>query len=575
MKNKMDWFVEKYKKSRDNFNYRIANSRSYSNYGTICMPTGTGKSSVMFEDALYEIKNCPKDKKLILHFSTPILKLGQQTINDFISILNTDIIKEDFLKNKNIGFFINSSDIGNNYNSSDLRAMRINHHQFNLMSETDFDINIVASCHKSLPKFCPTIKDIADKYFIVSYIDESHLVTLKSLNDDEQAEEDATRLDFKEFCDISNKVYAFSATPELRITEFLNDREHKTGFDKYIYYESPTDAINKNEIVPPMVRYDTVDIGVDKISAARAVACLKDSKRKLPNINHKFLITCKSVEHLKSLRKDLENMGYVVFSTNSQTGFGLDENDTESEFEDDEHNKIKLDDIQSFIKAIDDYNGDCFILHIRQLIQGIDITSLTDCILFSAENVSFKTNRHTIQTIGRILRCGKDANGNSERGIPKEDRLKKYGSVYFITPEDRDDTQKALRRLITEYYGFNIPLFEKSSTRKTSSDKENILEDNFVIDGNEDSGEDSYISDLIMNIANELKEYDRLISHAHAINSDTLLKRVKKAYDNAANGFDPNIGLNTADWLTNRNIVNALYSINNYTSDGLFNPLEA
>ena len=49
---KMDWFIEKY--NNNELTYEIANTNK--NFGTIVMPTGTGKSGVIYEDCIYNIQ---------------------------------------------------------------------------------------------------------------------------------------------------------------------------------------------------------------------------------------------------------------------------------------------------------------------------------------------------------------------------------------------------------------------------------------------------------------------------------------------------------------------------------------
>ena len=92
-----------------------------------------------------------------------------------------------------------------------------------------------------------------------------------------------------------------------------------------------------------------------------------------------------------------------------------------------EYSNNKFNDVVSFIKAIDDCKENCFILHIRQLISGIDVSSISDCIIQKNDTDNYNSYSNIIQTIGRSLRLGK------ERGKLTEDRLKKHSNVLFVT----------------------------------------------------------------------------------------------------------------------------------------------
>ena len=102
--------------------------------------------------------------------------------------------------------------------------------------------------------------------------------------------------------------------------------------------------------------------------------------------------------------------------SNLQSG---DENFSESDSEDEDEEFFDVDETE-FVHNVDDYNGDCFVLHIKQLTQGIDVKTLTDCIYYNSSHLNDGTKRTILQTIGRTLRPLK-----GERGKRKDERLKK------------------------------------------------------------------------------------------------------------------------------------------------------
>lgn len=553
MPNKMDWLIEKYKANKCEYLIK----KSGRDFGTVCMPTGVGKSGVMFEDAIYTIfkeKLGTSTRKLILNFSAPILKLNQQNINDFIYTL-TEIWPDELEKP---GFFINSSDNGKNYSLSDFGVSAIS---FNKFDTTSKDINIIVSCHKSMQKFInkvSSLQEAGNEYFIINYIDESHLLTIDK-DSSSGTEENAVRIDFEKLLDVSNRVYAISATPEKRIVDMLNRKEgispqavrdwlndNSTGKSPWVIFQAPIEAIHENKILPTLITITKVPSDISCITPAIAERYMDTVKERLPNIYHKILITCKSCDDLLSLRGALEADGYKVFSTNSKTGFGIKEEDPDVD------DKTIID----FTNEVDNYKGDCFVLHIRQLIQGIDITSLTDTIMFCDATLNIDKNRHIIQTNGRTLRYGKDENGKSERGKPAKDCKKPYGSMLFVIPEDNTETEDAIKRLINNYYGYGASIFEsKYNDYKRTKDNTEI---NFnVIPCYSDTT--SSVTPIIIKALEELKNaYGPMLEIAKKSGNNIAYVQLKRECDKKASLIS-GITANTVDWLTNDNVKKEIY----------------
>jgi len=442
MSSKMQWFVDMY--NAKTLDYTIAKTKA--NFGAIVMPTGTGKSGKVYEDICHILDSHKTGQKVVINISCPILKLTQQFITDFFSIAS------QIYQHKEFSFFINSSDNGNNYNKA-LKHMDVDVENFSafekkFIDNPHADIAIVASCHKSLYKFINKIAKLNTAGInIISYIDEAHLIDIHKNNEDQ----DVIYVDIDKLCAHSNKVYAFTATPDQEVVDVIN-KHNLTLIDgrRYIYHMRPVEAIANNIIVSPYVNY--IRTNTEGISVKLLGKIMKDAKANAPHIAHKVLVTLKSSEELKSIRAELEKMGYTVFSTCSQFGYGNGDDDADEKYKD----------VTEFINDIDSYNSDCFVLHIRQLIQGIDIKSLTDCVIWSANNGNQKEYRHLIQIIGRCLRTL-----SGERGMAKEKRKKQNGRVYFISPMDNEGVQDNISNFICRYYGFdNIDFAVKEYNRK-------------------------------------------------------------------------------------------------------------
>ena len=149
-------------------------------------------------------------------------------------------------------------------------------------------------------------------------------------------------------------------------------------------------------------------------------------------------MTCQSSSHLNYLREELGKAGYTVFSTCSKEGGRLTEDE----------DFIDVDEVE-FVHNVDGHNGDCFVLHIKQLTQGIDIKTLTDCIYYNSTRLNDGVKRTILQTIGRTLRPLKGERG---KGIDK--RLKKYGNVLFLIGDnDYDTVVNQMTAFLLKYYG--------------------------------------------------------------------------------------------------------------------------
>lgn len=128
-------------------------------------------------------------------------------------------------------------------------------------------------------------------------------------------------------------------------------------------------------------------------------------------------------------------------------------------------------DVVEFNNAIDKCNKNCFVLHIRQLISGIDVTSISDCIIQKNDTNNFNSYAPVIQTIGRALRLG------DERGVDIEKRKKKYAGVLIVTNKDNDTVYTDISFFLGAYYGNgNFKFYTMSTSMKYSNMGMGIVE---------------------------------------------------------------------------------------------------
>lgn len=540
--NNMQWLIDLAIDGK--LDFVIQNSKQ--DFGVICMPTGTGKTGVCYTDILYHIMKKEDDgTKLLINISAPILKLTQQHINNLFQVL-TNLYKDDSDFKDRFTFMVNSSDSGMSY-AEYTRDLEVDVQKFSNIKHTienlREDIIIVASCHKSLPKFVSAISKgkYNKKHNVISYIDECHLIT----NYSNVEEEDLTHVDMKKLCKFSTSVYGFSATPDADITRFINTYNDFNGSLDYIYKITPIEAIKNNWILPPHVSY--VNSKDDRITPNMLKNVMKNAKYRNKGIHHKILVTLSSVDEIKYIRKELESRyGFKVFSTCSELGYNIVENQEQP-----------YKDITEFIDAIEEYDGDCFVLHIKQLIQGIDIKGLTDCVIWSNSNPNAKTYRHIIQIIGRVLRCAA-----GERGLPMSERMKKEGGVYIISSSDDDKIQKNLSQFITRYYGIDNIVFDTLAGKARGAKEDDLFDDMEFMYFNDKNAE-TIITELVMNfrdiIESKIKWMHLNIANGRKMDTEKELKKIAERVNT-----DINMGLDTATLLYDLsdifNIVKEIYN---------------
>lgn len=436
MENKMNWLIEQY--NNGTIEYLIRDTKE--NKGTIVAPTGFGKSGVMIADAISKIDNLKDGEKLILHFATPILKLGVQFMNDLNAVIS--VTHKAMCNRGEIMFFVNNSDDGRRYDIEGLNS-DVNRFQYDINKFKKSDsakVALVISCFDSIYKFAEQIDYLNEFASVATYIDEAHLIVHETRDDKEYEklnDEGKKRWNNLERLCEGKYIYALTATPDKYVTTIINKSANKADLNEYIINVNPRKLIAENIILP--VNTYTCRINNDsRITSEHCIMFMEMVKADNPNINHKILVTSANTDHLRELREILSSKGYKVFSTCSRDGGNYAENDE----------LIDIDEVE-FINEVDSYNGDCFVIHIKQLRQGIDIKSITDIIMYNSTRVNDGVKRTILQTIGRSLRPA-----IGERGMDIEHRTKKHSNAMFLVGDDDYETvQRQMFNFIIDYYG--------------------------------------------------------------------------------------------------------------------------
>lgn len=491
---KMQWLNDGINKGT--VTYEIYNTGRH--HGTIQKPTGSGKSALIFLDIIRRIDRKDPSRKLVVNISTPIIRLCEQQGNDLLSVISGIKSTPKTIDTNKIAWFINNSGDASNYVTyfDMYRFSDINDY---FLESKKNDVAIIISCHKSLNKVIRWMnKVIKDDSMIdaVTYIDEAHTISYKDVDPDE----DLTKINIKTLCKKSD-VYMVSATPKTDVIKLVNsyDLPDKDN-DAPIILETPSEAIRANKICCPNVSIEqtedgniTADICIDYLNVLKTDGRI-----------HKVLVSCKDSKHLKKLRNRLINAGYTVFSTFAYEGMKTIFENTTHEYKD----------VVEFNNAIDKCNKDCFVLHIRQLISGIDVTSISDCIIQKNDTNNFNSYAPVIQTIGRALRLG------DERGVDIGKRKKKYAGVLIVTNEDNDTVDQDIQFFLADYYGFGNLKFDNTSTSMKYS--------NIGTGTVETDASDIDIKD-IFNVSKTINYWESV-----KINIENYVKyRVKRYYDNA------------------------------------------
>ena len=454
---KMQWLIDDHKAGK--ISYEI--QATHRNHGAISKPTGSGKSAMFINDIIYRIIH-RGNKKLMVNISTPIIKLCEQQGNDFMETLEGVASFYNINLNE-VTYFINNSGNIDAYKKNTGSALHsfikasfdkefINHPQHN--------VAIIINCHPSLSeRMIPWLKlNNTDELDIVTYIDEAHTVSSRIVSSENI---DDTEIDLKTLCEKSS-VYLVSATNKQELVKIVNSFDGIND-DSYIIIETPAEAINANKICAPKIHIKQTATGEIDFDIC-------NDYMKFLSIDgniHKILVSCKDTKHLENLYKELKDAGYKVYYTCSKTGMNGD-GMNDLEFTNSNH---KFNDVISFIKAIDECKTNCFILHIRQMISGIDVGSISDCIIQKNDTHNFNSYSNVIQTIGRSLRLG------GERGDDISIRRKKYANVLFVTEEANETIYQDVEYFLINYYGLGHYEFHISNPGiKNSSNNEETIE---------------------------------------------------------------------------------------------------
>lgn len=433
--------------------------------GVLNMPTATGKTVVIFGHILECIKNAETTKHNFI-VSGPIMDLNKQTASSILTNLwNTGVINADNIDiviancenkkpNHSFTWFNNDKneiDISDKANGHEPVGIPVT--MANTKQERQFRLTVV--CNPTLQNDEKYLIYVDSKNIINHfYFDECH--TLKNSPAEktdyatvemsegeaiEKKEIEKTWVNYKkifELIDNNGSFHLISATPTVDNFEVIQNYLHVIDFKEcFTFCLRPIKAIATRMLVPPkfkIAKAPKLNLSSIKALTETCVLDVENIVAKNSNYKAKILITTNSTIELKNMCEWLINLygeKYNVFSTCCQLGKTL--------------NGTRLNnDIRNFKELIDNSDKPCFVVHIRQIIAGIDIPSFTHAIFNMESSTNFIT---PIQITGRVLRpAGRWPDGSAKLDI------KECGYVY-INIQDNDNLADKAARTLTDFYG--------------------------------------------------------------------------------------------------------------------------
>lgn len=449
---------------------------------TVCMPTGTGKSRIIYADILERLQDPSFDTFVV---ASHRLLLNIQHLNElfetfrpvlstigFIFIGSYQIDLDEFVINKESNHLLsklqmNYRDIVASETNEDRINYLVNNHKAN-----GRDVIIITTYH-SLDK----LKNIN---IHTIYCDEAHFLA----SENEMA---LFKTNFEQIH--SERKYFFTATPKDLIEDtedkFFMNNENIFGKREGISFK---ESLDESLIVKPWAHIMEIrDMKFTKnyLSIENYIRIILEGFKqhkieiqkhsKLPEkCAPKILIKCPSVEIMWKIREKLiEKTNVKVFCGASWSPDNYNYYENENGFS----SKI------SFLKRLQNLSDDdeALILHYDILSEGIDVPGITGVMFLSN---SLPTKAKILQTIGRSTRLHRE-----DRRKIGEGRLAKCDYDNYIKPYcwvilpilnqemgfSVDEIAKMLKEL-RDNYGFELAMMTELGEDISKGKKDNEIE---------------------------------------------------------------------------------------------------
>lgn len=470
--------------------------------GFLNCPTSFGKTVTIYGHIKELLES--NEQRICAIISGPIMDLNEQTAESVL----TNLFHDGLISASDCELCICNSRNRGHYmilTNGDESKLYLKNKNADGLNKTGFSVvgideqqekrfRLIVVCNPTLQKSEKVLDKLTDTEVLYSfYFDECQSIGDQLSGDVEGTEvvKENTDLDFNKIKTIiGNDGYAFfvSATPTEHNFAVLKEIFNKVSDDEcFVYRCSPVKAIATHMILPPEFHiqcFDELNYGTLQTRIATLVEDVQNERTEgILKCPAKVLITMSNTNDLCAMKKYLINAysDWDVFTTCSDkvNGGKTFNNDQLS------------DSISEFKRLIETNEKDCFIVHIKQIIAGVDIPSFTHAVF----NMDDSTNLIApIQITGRVLRPYKRfQNGEADTS------LKETGKVYINVTSSYK--AKQVCRTLVDYYGQTFEYLKASFSSYTNGSKTRNKAMNLQHQCNLAGDFDEYIEDFLQKLA--------------------------------------------------------------------------
>lgn len=348
--------------------------------------------------------------------------------------------------------------------------------------------------------------------------------------------------DFQKFIKNHNaRCFMVSATQTNNNIEVINKIANDNN--EHIKFISSKQAIDSKLILDVDWAVCT-QIG-NKLDSIYSVIKKIERENKNEKLKRCVLVTVHSQKELNQLAMRLVKDGISTFSTccSDDKLYGKQR-----------HNRVEIKGgIDEFKREIKQDKGFKVVIHIKQLICGIDVDCFTDCIIYDMKENDDNNQRTIIQTIGRCLRYLSNTERENAEHNKEKNNLKKFGKIWFI---DRDDDHSEIFNFMAAQYHsecgtmFNLNDSEgkavytkidtntedysniseqKLSFKRFKMDMKKKLEEYVNAEIAELFGCDLIINEIKQNLKEEVCYDDKIVNYNQMERLNTIMAMVGKA----------------------------------------------
>ncbi|MGN1379576.1 MAG: hypothetical protein ACI4XR_04210 [Bacilli bacterium] len=244
--------------------------------------------------------------------------------------------------------------------------------------------------------------------------------------------------DFEKFMKSHNaRCFMISATQTDNNIEVINKIANDNK--EHIKFISSKEAIDAKLILD--VDWSVCTKIGDKLDSIYSVIKRIERANKKEKLKRCVLVTVHSQKELKQLTDKLVKDGIDTFSTccSDDKHYGMQR-----------HNGVEIKfGIDEFKREIKQATGFKVVIHIKQLVCGVDVDCFTDAIIYDMKENDDNNQRTIIQTIGRCLRYLSNEERENAMNNNEKKNLKKFGKIWFI---DRDDDHSEIFNFMAAQY---------------------------------------------------------------------------------------------------------------------------